>query len=85
MSLIPLILTQLHHLISLNASNNFETLSSNSFQQEHRKLAIYAHSSVIFPHRMGFGLGEADAVNRGPKLNRIKKLGKGGGEVTLQL
>ena len=38
--------------------------------------AIYARSSVIFPHRMAF----VDAVTRGPKLNLIKKIwGKGGG------
>ena len=48
--------------------------------------AKYAHSSVIFPHRMAFVMGEADAVKRGPKLNMIKKFGeRGGGGVTLQL
>ena len=42
--------------------------------------AIYARSSVIFPHRMAFVKGGgSDAVKRGPKLNLIKKLGKGGG------
>ena len=41
--------------------------------------AIYARSSVIFPHCMAF-VGEVDAVKRGPKLNLIKKFGERGGE-----
>ena len=41
--------------------------------------AKYARSSVIFPHRMAFVMGEADAVKRGPKLNMIKKFGERGG------
>ena len=45
--------------------------------------AKYARSSNI-PSPYGLCQGEVDAVKRGPKLNMIKKLGKGG-EVTLQL
>ena len=53
--------------------------------------AIYARSSVIFPHRMAFVRGKVDAVKRGPKLNLIKEFGErgggggGGGGLTLQL
>ena len=41
--------------------------------------AIYARSSLIFPHRIPYGLcqGEVGAVKREPKLNLIKKWGKG--------
>ena len=47
--------------------------------------AIYARSSVIFPHRMAIVRGgEVDAVKKGPKLNMIKIWRKTGG-VTLQL
>ena len=37
--------------------------------------AIYARSSVTFPHRMAFVRGEVevDAVKRGPKPNLIKQ------------
>ena len=52
--------------------------------------AIYARSSVIFPHRMVFVRDRlmVDAVKRGPKLNLIIKNWErrgGGGGLTLQL
>ena len=76
-------LTKLKSVISF-----IESIVKGSDKQKNKSTssrAIYACSSVIFPHRMAFVMGEVDAVKRRRKLNLTKKLGKGGGGVTLQL
>ena len=53
--------------------------SKDKSKQSTASGAIYARSSVKFPHRMAFVWGEIDAVKRGPRLDLIKEFGERGG------
>ena len=69
-------LTKLKSVISF-----IESIVKGSDKQKNKSIAsraIYARSSVIFPHRMAFVMGEVDAVKRRRKLNLRKKIGERG-------
>ena len=68
------------YVLIRNASYEYTQHTIFNINKSTASGAIYARSSVIFPHRMAFVRGEVDAVKREPKQNLIKKnWGKGGG------